>query len=100
MTVSSADLPVRRVLVDRDAAAVVADGDAAVLADVDPDAVAVAGHRLVDAVVDDLEDEVVEAALVRAADVHTGAAPDRLQALEDLDIARGVFGFDFSAVLP
>ncbi len=78
--------------------AVVADGDAAVFGDVDPDAVAAAGHRLVDAVVDDLVDELMQAALVGATDVHAGASPDSLQAFEDLNVFGGVLlygGFSF-----
>ncbi len=78
------------VLVDRDAAAVVADQHVPVLLDRDPNVVAVAGHRLVDRVVDDLDDQVVEAALIGAADVHPRPAAHRLQALEDLDVAGGV----------
>jgi hypothetical protein len=50
----------------------------------------VAGHRLVDRVVDDLPDEVVEPAPVGRADVHARATTDRLEALEDLDAGRGV----------
>ena len=52
--------------------------------------VAVTGHGLVDGVVDDFVDEVVEAALVGAADVHAGATADGLEAFEDLDIGGGV----------
>ncbi len=81
------------VRIDWDAPAVVAHGDAAVLVDVDPDVVAVAGHRLVDAVVGDLEDEVVQTTLVGAADVHTGAAAYGLQAFEDLNITGCVLFF-------
>ncbi len=51
----------------------------------DLDAVAVAGQRLVDRVVDDLPDQVVQAALAGRADVHAGPLADRLEALEDLD---------------
>ena len=80
------------VLVDGDAAAVVANGHAAVGVDGDLDALAVAGHGLVDGVVDDLVDEVVEAALVGGADVHAGAAAHGLEALEDLDLFGGVGG--------
>ena len=74
-----------RVDVDRDAAAVVDDLDAAVLQDRHDDAVAVAGQRLVDGVVDDLPDQVVQAALTGGADVHAGPLADRLEPLEDLD---------------
>ena len=68
-----------------DAAAVVLDPDAAVGLERQHDPVAVAGQRLVDRVVDDLPDQVVEAALTGGADVHARALADRLEALEDLD---------------
>jgi hypothetical protein len=45
-----------------------------------------AGDGFVHRVVEDFGDEVVERALVGAADIHTGTAADGLQALEDLDI--------------
>src|SRR5207249_3768403 len=82
-----------RVSVEWDAAAVVAYRYATVLTDMDPDVVAEAGHRLVDAVVHDLDDEVVEAALVGAADIHAWAAAYCLQAFEDLDVAGGILLF-------
>ena len=69
--------------VGRDAAAVVDDPAAAVGQQGDVDAVAVAGHGLVDGVVDDLPDEVVEAGDAGAADVHARPLPDVRQPLED-----------------
>ena len=72
--------------VDRDAAAVVDDRAAVVRVQDDPDAVAVAGDRLVDGVVDDLVDEVVEAARAGRADVHAGALAHRLEPFEDGDV--------------
>ena len=86
MTVSSADLPVRVWVSIGMPRPLSVTTDAAVGLDDDVDAVAEAGHRLVDGVVDDLVDEVVQAALVGRADVHTGAAADGLQPFEDLDI--------------
>ena len=71
---------------DRDAAAVVDDGDRVVRVDRDVDAVAVAGERLVDRVVDDLVDQVVQAAHAGRADVHAGALAHGLEALEDGDV--------------
>ena len=71
--------------VDRDAATVVDDLDAAVGEHRDDDPVAVAGQRLVDGVVDDLPHQVVQAALAGRADVHARALAHRLEALEDLD---------------
>jgi hypothetical protein len=68
--------------VDRDAAAVVADGDGAVDVDGDLDAVAMAGEVFVDGVVEDLGDAVVEGPFVGAADIHAGLFADGLEALE------------------
>ena len=45
---------------------------------------------LVHRVVEDLGHEMMERALVGAADIHAGAAADRLEALEDLDVLGGV----------
>ena len=77
---------------DRHAATVVLDGDHAVGGDLDRDPCREAGHRLVDRVVDDLPDEVVQAPGVGRADVHAGALPDGLEALEDLDALGVVVG--------
>ena len=51
-----------------------------------------AGHGLVDRVVDDFPDEVMQAALIGRADVHARPATNGLQALEDLDAGRRVVG--------
>ena len=75
---------------DRDAAAVVDDGDRVVGMDRHLDRVAVPGQRLVDGVVDDLVDEVMKATHPGRADVHAGALADRLEALEDGDVLRSV----------
>ena len=71
--------------VDGDAAAVVVDLTAAVGEQRDPDARAVAGHRFVDRVVDDLPDQVVQAGEAGRTDVHAGPLADRIEAFEDLD---------------
>src|SRR5690606_22902937 len=75
-----------RMDVDRDAAPVVDDGDGVIGVDRDVDLRAEAGERLVDRVVDDLVDEVVQPARPCRADVHAGALPDRLEALQHLDL--------------
>ena len=80
-------LALGRVDVGGDAAAVVGDPHAAVGQQRDVDGVGVAGERLVDRVVDDLPDEVVQAALTGRADVHARALADRLETLEDRDRA-------------
>ena len=71
--------------VDRDAAAVVGDGQAVAGLERDLDAAGVAGDRFVHRIVDDLGGEVVERAGVGPADIHAGAAADRLEAFEHLD---------------
>ena len=76
--------------IDRDAAAVVGDGEEAVVLELDLDPVRVAGQRLVHRIVDDLGEEVMQRLLVGAADIHAGPAPHRLQPLQNLDVVRGV----------
>jgi hypothetical protein len=56
----------------------------------DANAVAVAGQRLVDGVVDDLVDEVVKPSRPGGADVHAGAFANRFEALEDGDVLGAV----------
>ena len=79
------------VALDRDAAAVVADADRAVGQERRRDLVAVPRESLVDAVVEHLVDEVMEAALAGRADVHAGAFPNRLEPLEHGDLVCAVF---------
>src|SRR5205085_8058561 len=73
-------------LVDRDAPAVVRHTHGAVGAQRHLDPRAVPGHRLVDGVVDDLPDQVVEAARARRPDVHTGPLAHGIETLEHLDV--------------
>ena len=86
--------------VGRDAAAVVDDLDAAVGAQREHDAVAVAGERLVDGVVDDLGDQVVQAALTGRADVHARALADGLEALQHRDRRGVVVAVDVGGTTP
>jgi hypothetical protein len=55
------------------------------------DARAEARQGLVYGVVDNLVDKVVEAPVIRGADIHSGTASDRLQTLQNLD-GFGVIG--------
>src|ERR1019366_5440925 len=48
---------------------------------------AVPGHGLVDGVVDDLPDQVVQSRGTGGTDVHARTLPDRLQTLENCDVA-------------
>ena len=74
-----------RVRVDRNAAAVIGDGDIALVVEAHLDAVGVAGHRLVHGVVEHFGEEVVQGALVGAADIHARTFAHRLQPFEHLD---------------
>ena len=79
--------------IDRDAAAVVGDGQEAVGAQFHFDEGGVAGQRLVHGVVDDFGEQMMQRLFVGAADIHAGPAADRLEPLEHLDVGRGVAGF-------
>ena len=74
------------VRVDRDAAAIVGDGQAIAGVERDLDAGRMARDRLVHAVVDHFGGEVMQRAFVGAADIHAGAAANRLQPLQHLDL--------------
>ena len=79
-----------RMLIDRNAAAVVDDRHRTVDVNRDVDLIAEPGQRLVDRVVDDLVDEVMQAGRPGRADVHRRPLADRLEAFEDLDLVGGV----------
>ncbi len=84
----------------RDAAAIVLDRDRSVGVQLDEDPVAMAGERLVDRIVRDLEHHVMETrAVVGVADVHARPLAHRVEALEDLD-ALGVVGVAVWGRLP
>src|SRR5450759_662158 len=73
------------VATDRHASTVVRNPDRAVVEDAGFDVGRVSGHGLVDRVVDDLPDEVVQAADIGRADEHARASANRIEALEYLD---------------
>ena len=76
--------------IDRNAAAVVDDGDRAVDVNRDVDLIAEAGQRLVDRVVDDLVDEVMQPGRPGRPDVHRRPLADRFEPFEDLDLVGAV----------
>ncbi len=67
------------------AAAVVGNGDAPVDMKNHFDLRAVPGDGFVDAVVDQFVNQVMQAVLPGAADVHGGTFPDRFEAFQNLD---------------
>ena len=70
--------------------AVVFDPTATVGLEHDVDPFAVARHRLVDGVVDDLPDEVVQPGQAGRTDVHPRPFADGIEAFEDLDVLGAV----------
>ena len=82
-----------------EAPAVVGHPHAAVGQEGHVDLGAVAGHGLVDGVVDDLPHQVVETRRARGTDVHPGSFADRIQTLQDGDVARVVGGFPLGSFL-
>ncbi len=76
--------------VDRNAAAVVGDGDKAVRLHLDFDPGGVAGQRLVHRIVDHFGEQMMQRLLVGAADIHAGAAANGLQPLQHLDMFGGI----------
>jgi hypothetical protein len=84
----------------RNAPAVVLHGDARVDVDGHHDPRAEPRQRLVDGVVDHLEDEMVQPALPGISNVHTRALANRLQALENLDVLGAVGGRWRSRISP
>src|SRR5690606_28779532 len=85
-------LPQLRVNVHRDAAPVVHDRHRAVGMDGHVDPVTVPGQGLINAVVDDLVHEMVEATNVGRPNVHTRATTDSFQSLQHLDAGCVVLG--------
>ena len=79
------------VLLDRDTTAVVTHSAASVVQQFDLDGVAVARQGLVDGVVDDLVDQVVQAALTGGSDVHAGTLANRLETFQHRDLP-GIVG--------
>ena len=79
-----------RMRIDRDAAAVVGDGQKAVGAQFHLDEGGVARQRLVHGIVDDFGEQMMQRLFVGAADIHAGPAAHRLEPFEHLDVGRGI----------
>jgi hypothetical protein len=79
-----------RVRVDRNAAAIVGDGECAVAGKLHLDEGGVTRQSLVHGVVDHLGEQVMERLLVGAADIHAGPPAHRLQTFQHLNVVGGV----------
>ncbi len=79
------------VLGDRNASTIVLDRDAAVGVHGHRDRLGETRHRFVDGVVDDLVDEVMQAAIGRVTDVHPRSFADMFEIRKVLQILLGVF---------
>jgi hypothetical protein len=82
-----------RMRIDRDTPAVVADCDPVLNRKLDFDTGSMPGDGLVHGVVENLGDEVMQAALIGSADIHAGAAANRFQPFEYLYVFRGIVRF-------
>src|SRR5262249_32068242 len=81
----------RRMLIDRNAAAIVLDRDGrSIFMERDPDIGRITVHRLVDRVVENFPDGLVQSRGANSADVHAGPFPDGFQPFENSDVFRGV----------
>ena len=78
--------------IDRNAAAIVGDGQKSVGSQFHLDEGGMPRQCLVHRVVDHLGEQMMQRLLVGAADIHAGPAPYRLEPFEHLDIARGIAG--------
>src|SRR5690349_18674352 len=72
--------------VDRNTAPIVSDGNTAIDVNGHFYLVAESGEMFVDRIVDDFINHVMQTALVRVADIHARALPDRFQPLEFVDL--------------
>src|SRR5262249_24921269 len=79
-----------RMRLNRNAATIILNRNRPVRHDHDQDVVADPCHRLVNAVVDHLIDEMVQPANVRAANIHTWTLAYRLQPFENLNLGCGI----------
>ncbi len=78
--------------IDRNAAPIVVDTTTAVGQQCHHDAIAEAGHGLVDGVVDHFPDEVMETLQTGGTDVHTRALAYRVEPLQDLNVFGAIAG--------
>ncbi len=72
-------------VLDRDAAAVVGDGEITLEVEINLNEIGVSGDRLIHRIVDDFGKQVMQRLFVGTADIHARAHAHRLKAFEDAD---------------
>jgi hypothetical protein len=77
--------------IDRDAAAIIFDGNGPINMHGHFNFAAVAGEVFVDRVIENFKDHVVQTTFVRVTDVHSGAFPDRFEAFQLIDLGGVIF---------
>ncbi len=87
-----------RMRVGGDAAPIVGDPGRAIRLQHDLDALGVTGDGLVHRIVQDLGEQMVQRALIGAADIHARPAAHRLEPLEHLDRMRAIVGARFGGL--
>ena len=87
---------VQRHFVDRNAAAVIGDGDGVVVVNGDFDFACIAGESLVDGIIHDLINEVMKAHLARRTDIHGGTQAHGFKSFEDFNVVAGVTTIRFA----
>ena len=81
-----------RMRIDRDAAAVIGDGQKSIGAQFHLDEGGVSRQRLVHRIIDDFGEQMMQRLFVGAADIHAGTPAYRLQSFQHLDVGRGIAG--------
>ena len=79
-----------RVWFGRNAAAVISDGQAAIGVQADINAAGVTGNGFIHRVIENFSRHVMQGTIIGAADIHTGAAADRLKPFQHLDFGSGI----------
>ena len=85
--------PLIFVVIHRNSATIILDTERSILVDDHIDFGRMSCHRFVDAVVNNLVDQVVQSSRTGTADVHSGSLANRLDTFEDFNVRSGVVFF-------
>ena len=84
-----------RMRIDRHAATIIRDRQIAVFVEIDIDEIGVTGNGLVHGIIDDFGEQMMQRALVGAANIHARTAANRLQPFQHLDVGGIVIAAGF-----